>query len=303
MKLAICRAEARCEKRSLQHEGASAFTLIELLVVIAIIALLAAMLLPALNRAKSAADSAGCKSNLRQLMVGVLMYVQEFGAYPSTSSIYSGNHPVAYFVTELQPFLGASWPEENYGSITNFGGTSFSYLGPRTSIYACPGYNRVRGAFYSSVHTPFSPIPVVDLGFGSYAYNDTGAGAAAQGLSGLSPDWVPTRENQVVSPSEMFAMGDALLVGAQYPAGVPDFGATFSKPDFYNLAIGAGPSSFACTQAIKQRHGGRWNMGFCDGHVENLGANSLFNISNSVVAQRWNNDHQPHNESWVAPSQ
>jgi hypothetical protein len=52
------------------------------LVVIAIIAILAALLLPVLSRAKMAADSAGCKSNLRQLMLGPTMYVEEYKAYP-----------------------------------------------------------------------------------------------------------------------------------------------------------------------------------------------------------------------------
>ena len=81
----------RRSHQRMESYSAGGFTLVELLVVIAIIGILVALLLPALNSVREAAQRASCLNHLRQMGLATQIHVDKFSAYPSGGWDTSGS--------------------------------------------------------------------------------------------------------------------------------------------------------------------------------------------------------------------
>src|SRR4051794_21676000 len=154
----------------------SGFTLVELLVVIAIIAILAALLFPALGRAKNKAKRTTCMNNLKQVNLGLRMYTDDFSDLAPSTPAENTNVSMNNFIALV-----------GYKKLmkANVGLTGES--SPRDRLFACPS-----DTFYFDA----PPIGCVAHGFheqaftdySSYAFNAGGTnrlfGKMSSGLAG-----------------------------------------------------------------------------------------------------------------------
>jgi len=124
----------------MRRHGKKGFTLIELLVVIAIVAILAALLLPALQRAKEAARRTLCMGHLNQLGRALAQYINEFGGYipPFGGVIQFGWGKGAGWMDKLFAYADVN----PTGVGPNYGGGTKQRPGPedseRTEVFRCP---------------------------------------------------------------------------------------------------------------------------------------------------------------------
>jgi prepilin-type N-terminal cleavage/methylation domain-containing protein/prepilin-type processing-associated H-X9-DG protein len=260
----------------------AAFTLIELLVVISIIAIVASLLLPGLARLRSRSKSLYCRNNEKQLGIALGIYLADSG----------GAYPFSAYTPAAVPKMAVYW---------------FDALRPYTAntvwgkgIFKCPTY---KWNFFEGTGS----LAGDSLGFslGSYAYNGDGANAVRAGNQilhgGLGPVRAsllpipPVRDSSVKVPSDLFALGDAMLLSV-WPNGLR--GGEFLYPNSYWWDT---PLSFNQPgnpdAGFNPNNGGQphrdYNMLFADGHVQELKRKEVFNRTNVICLSHWSVDHSP----------
>lgn len=253
------------DKRANKLDRTKAFTLPELLVTFAIIAILAALLLPALLKAKAHAQSSSCKNLLRQTGLALNMYASDTSRYPPMGD----SSPYQTWADRLQPYYPLSWTNTSWN---------------------CPTYLAMNG----SIHR-WSPVETNILYWSaSYAYNWRGIVGAIT-WTGAPPSLPLTlglgqlpkttaREADVLVPSEMYAVADTRAGYSRH------LGAIVGQ-------MRMTPWKFSPDTELSPPHAPSYNVVFVDGHVLAIKRRDL--LFPPRTASNWNRDNQPHPEAWA----
>jgi type II secretory pathway pseudopilin PulG len=274
-------------RRALSKLPSTAFTLIELLVFIAIIAILAAMLLPALAMAKAQAQQTQCRNNLKQLTLGMTMYLGEFRdtyAACASRSTY-GFQPEDWIYWRL----GNDAPVWNGVLETIEKSPVLVYVNTRTTnstnLFRCP---RDTSDTWR-VQYPGDPIY-------EFSYSMTGLGIDGNnvnwGVAGVQDDsgenWYPFKNNAVRNPAAKIIFAEEPSMepidtppANQLPAALP-LSSISTIDDGRWIPYTTSGSQPQGNNILTTRHDGNADTGFIDAHVDTVNWKFATNPSHVV---------------------